>query len=472
MQHTKVDIVIHGGLVVSSTSADVASIAIKGEQIAVVGPEALMPDADSYIDATGKIVFPGLIDCHVHLGAVDDWTNGSQGAARTGLTTLMPFAAYAGASQGKFSDVVGSVVQEASNQSVLDFAPHFILTNDPTALEGLPDAMQMGIMSFKMFMTYKKRLNRMCSDEHILQAMATIAAHGGVLQVHAENGDLINYLEDKAISEGRVKPIDYPATAPPMAEIEAVGRAIMLAKVTDCPLYIVHMTTQGGLQHVKQAQSEGQRVWAETCPQYLLLSENEMERSGPFAKIGPPLRSANMVNQNALWEGAAQGYVSTIGSDHSVHPKEAKEQGWENVYVGPDGQSIPFGAPSLETLVPLMYSEGVVQRGLPVWWMARLMAENPARIFGIYPRKGVVRSGSDADLLIWDPDAEHTISEPGLLSRAGFTPYDGWQIKGKPWMTLLRGKVLLQDGKLNQPPGYGQFLPAGSPVPPIAGPVR
>jgi dihydropyrimidinase len=471
MQHSKVDMVIHGGLIASSTSADVATVAIKGEKIVLVGPQSLMPAADRYIDASGKIVFPGLIDSHVHLGAVDDWTNGSQGAALSGLTTLMPFATYAGSKQGKFADVVRNVVQEASSQSVLDFAPHFILTNDPTTLEGLPDAIKLGIMSFKMFMTYKKRLNRMCSDEQILQAMEIIAANGGILQVHAENGDLINYLEDQAISEGRVKPVDYPATAPPMAEIEAVGRVITLAGVTDCPLYIVHMTTQGGLQYVKQALSKGQRVWAETCPQYLLLSENEMERLGPFAKIGPPLRSADMVNQNALWEGAAQGYVSTIGSDHSVHPKVEKEQGWENVYIGPEGRSIPFGAPSLETLVPLMYSEGVVKRGLPVWWMARLMAENPARIFGIYPRKGVIRSGSDADLLIWDPNVERTIREADLLSRAGFTPYEGWQVKGMPWMTLLRGKVLLQDGKLHLSPGDGQFLPAGSRLPPIGGPV-
>ncbi len=471
MQQSRVDTVVHGGLVVTSTSAYEASVAIKGEQIAIVGPAEMMPPTDNSIDATGKYVFPGLIDCHVHLGVVDDWTNGSQGAALTGLTTLMPFASYAGASEGTFADAVSNVVKEVSSQSVLDIAPHFILSNDPTALAGIPDAMQRGITSFKMFMTYKKRANRMCSDEHILQAMEIVAAHGGVLQMHAENGDIINYLEDKAIAQGRVKPTDYPATAPALAEIEAVGRAIMLARVTNCPLYIVHMTTQGGLQQVKQAQSEGQRVWAETCPQYLLLTDDEMERLGPLAKIGPPLRPADLVNQNALWQGTAQGYISTIGSDHAAHPQEAKEHGWENVYVGPDGQSVPFGAPSLETLVPLMYGEGVARRGFPLWWMARVMAENPARIFGIYPRKGVIRPGSDADLLIWDSDAEHTIHGADLLGRAGFTPYEGWQVRGKPWMTLLRGKVLLQDGKLEQQPGYGRFLPAGSPMPPIAGPV-
>lgn len=471
MQGNRVDTVVHGGLVVSATTAYEASVAIKGEQITAIGPLEAMPPADSYIDATGKYVLPGAIDCHVHLGAVDDWSNGPVAAAHTGLTTIIPFASYEGASQGKLVDVVNRLVEDASAQSVVDFGLHFILTNDPTTTEGLPEAMQAGVTSFKMFMAYKKRLNRMCSDSHILKVMETVGAHGGVVQLHAENGELIDYLEDKAIAEGRVRPTDFPATAPPIAEEEAVARAIVLGRVANCPTYIVHLSTKGGLERIVQAQSEGQLIWTETCPQYLLLTEDEMERLGPFAKIGPPLRPADMVNQNALWEGSAQGYISTIGSDHSVHPKEGKDKGWDNIFVGSDGQPVPFGAPSLETLVPLAYSEGVVKRGLPIWWMARTLAENPARIFGLYPRKGVIRPGSDADLLIWDPNAERTIHAADHFGRAGFTPYEDWKVHGAPWMTLLRGKVLLKDGRLEQEPGYGQFLPAGGPVPPIAGRV-
>jgi dihydropyrimidinase len=210
-------------------------------------------------------------------------------------------------------------------------------------------------------------------------------------------------------------------------------------------------------------------VWTETCPQYLLLNEEEMERLGPLAKIGPPLRPADGVNQEALWKGTEQGYISAIGSDHAPASPERKEPGWQNIFEGPDGKPIPFGAPSLETLVPLVYSEGVVKRGFPISWMARVLAENPARIFGLYPRKGTICPGSDADLLMIDPKAEVTISATQHHGRAGFTPYEGWKVRGWPWMTLLRGQVLLNIGRLEQKPGNGKFLPAGNPTPPVAG---
>jgi len=468
----KVDTIVHGGLVVTSTSAIEAAVAIKGERIVAVGDPDTLPPADRYIEATGKYILPGAIDCHVHFGQVDDWSVGPQAAAHAGLTTIMPFHVFDPVEGKTLTQVVHEVKEEGRAKSVVDFALHLVLTNRPEALNDLPEAFGLGVTSFKMFMTYKKRVNRMCSDAHILKAMEMITAHSGLLQVHAENGELIDYLEDKAIAEGRVRPTDYPATAPPIAEAEAINRAIVLAEIANCPLYIVHLSTKAGLEHIKQAQNQGQRVWTETCPQYLLLTEEEMERLGPFAKIGPPLRSADMVNQNALWEGSAQGHISTIGSDHSVHPREAKERGWDNVFIAPDGRSIPFGAPSMETLVPLMYDEGVVKRGLPIWWMARVLAENPARLFGIYPRKGVIQPGSDADLLIWDPKPERTIHAADLHSRAGVTLYEGWKVHGNPWMTLLRGKVLLNNGKLEQQPGYGRFLTAGGPLPPLAGPVR
>lgn len=472
MKKSRVDTVIHGGTLVTASSAFAASVAIRDGIFVSIGPEDTMPQADNYIDAVGKYVLPGLIDCHVHFGTVDTWENGSVGAAHSGLTTLIPFASYEGARQGAFRDVVTSTIAEAKSQSVLDFTLHFILTNDPTSIYGLEDAIQAGVRSFKMFMTYKKRGNRQCSDEHILHAMEIIAANGGILQVHAENGDMIEFLENKAIAEGRVKPTDYPATAPPSAEEEAISRVIALARITECPLYIVHLTTKNGLERIKQAQSTGQRVWTETCPQYLLLSDDAYKTFGPFVKIGPPLRSNDMVNQQALWDGSSEGHISSIGSDHSVYPREAKEKGWDNIFVSEDGQSIPFGAASLETLVALVYSEGVVKHGLPIWWMARVLSENPARVFGIYPQKGTITPGSDADVCIWDPDAERTIHQADLFSKSGFTAYEDWLVKGKPWMTMLRGNTLLKDGKLEQQKGYGHFVPAGDPISPIAGSVK
>ncbi|HEY7651299.1 MAG TPA: amidohydrolase family protein, partial [Methylomirabilota bacterium] len=216
-------------------------------------------------------------------------------------------------------------------------------------------------------------------------------------------------------------------------------------------------------------QAEGQPVWTETCPQYLLLSDREMERWGPFAKIGPPLRPANGGDHDALWAGTERGVISSIASDHSPRVPAAKEPGRANIFVDAQGRPIPFGAPSLETLVPLVYGEGVVKRGMPLTWMARVLAENPARIFGLFPRKGAIRVGADADLTIIDPDADATIRVADHHGIAGWTLYEGWKARGRPWMTILRGQVLLNQGRLEQKPGYGQFLARTGPVAPLAG---
>jgi len=235
----------------------------------------------------------------------------------------------------------------------------------------------------------------------------------------------------------------------------------------------VHLSTRLGLERIKRAQSEGQAVWCETCPQYLLLTDREMERLGPFAKIGPPLRPADGPDRAALWAGSEQGFIAAVASDHSPRVPAAKEPGRKNIFVDAAGKPIPFGAPSLETLVPLAYSEGVVRRGLPITWLARVMAENPARIFGLYPRKGAIRVGADADLTIWDPAPEWTIRSADHLGIAAFTPYEGWAVRGKAWMSLVRGEVLLApDGSLDQKPGYGRYLARIGPQPPLAGAVR
>jgi dihydroorotase-like cyclic amidohydrolase len=313
----------------------------------------------------------------------------------------------------------------------------------------------------------------MVSDEFIARTMERLAALGGLCQLHCENGDVLCYLEDKAIAEGRTAPTDFPPTCPDWTEEEAINRAILIGRMTDCPVYVVHLSTRLGPERIKRAQAEGQRVWTETCPQYLLLTDREMERLGPFAKIGPPLRPHDGPDRAALWAGSEAGFIATVASDHSPRVPEAKEPGRRNIFVDAEGKPIPFGAPSLETLVPLMYSEGVVNRGLPIQWMARVLAENPARIFGLYPRKGAIRIGADADLTIWDPEPSWSIERARHLGIAGFTPYEGWTVRGRPWMTLLRGQVLLnREGVLEQKPGYGRYLPRTGPVPPVGGAVR
>ncbi len=469
----RVDTVVRGGLVVTAADAYEASLAIRDGRIVAIGPEGDLPPAERVIDASGKYVLPGAIDCHVHLGPeYDDWRGGPIAAAHAGLTTLIGFALYDDGARETLPQAIHRLREETEALSVLDFGFHFILNNQPYILDGIPEAVRLGVTSFKLFMTYKKRPNRMCSDAMIAAAMERIGASGGICQLHCENGDVLCHLEDKYIAAGKIHPRYFPETCPPWTEEEAINRAVHLGELTGCPVYVVHLSTQLGLERIKQAQAMGQRVWTETCPQYLLLTDAEMERWGPLAKIGPPLRPAGGPDRDALWRGSEQGYIAAVASDHSPRAKPLKEPGWKNIFVGPDGKPIPFGSPSLETLVPLVYSEGVVNRGLPLTWMARVLAENPARMFGLYPKKGSIRVGADADLLIWDPEASGTIRVADHKGMAGWTLYEGWKVKGRPWMTLLRGRTLLNQGRLEQAPGYGRYLARGAPLPPLAGAVH
>jgi dihydropyrimidinase len=468
----RVDTLVRGGRVVTASDIVETAVAIQGETIVAIGPEALLPPAERVIDAHGKYVLPGLIDCHLHVGPeYDDWKTAPLAAARTGLTTLLPFVI--GDEGETLPKALRRLREEAEAHSVLDFGFHFILNHEPAILDGIPEAVSLGVTSFKLFMTYKKRGKRMVSDEFIAKTMERLAPLGGVCQLHCENGDILCYLEDKAIAEGRTAPTDFPPTCPDWTEEEAINRAILIARLTGCPMYVVHLSTRLGLERIKRAQAEGQRVWTETCPQYLLLTDKEMERWGPFAKIGPPLRPAEGPDRAALWTGSELGFISTIASDHAPRVPAAKEPGRRNIFVDAEGKSIPFGAPSLETLASLVYSEGVAKRGLPITWMARVMSENPARIFGLYPRKGAIRVGADADLTIWNPEAEWTIQHAQHLGIAGFTPYEGWAVRGRAWMTLLRGRTVLNpDGTVEQKPGYGRYLARSSPRAPLAGAAR
>ena len=472
MPDARVDTIVRGGQVVTSSQVYDAAIAISGEKIVALGPESLLPPADRYIDAEGKLVLPGLIDCHGHLDRIDDYALGSRAAAYAGLTTLIPFGNYDVEADEPLPAAIHRTREEVNAAALVDFGFHFILQNRPSILNGLRQAMELGVKSYKMFMTYKKRPYRMCDDDYICKTMEMVAAGGGLLQLHCESGNIIEYLENKLIAEGHTHPTDFPAACPDWAEEEAINRAIQMGAATRCPTYVVHLSTQLGLERIKRAQAIGQTVWTETCPHYLLLSDAEMASKGPLAKIGPPLRPDGGPDREALWRGLELGQTSIVSSDHAPYPYDLKQVGWDNIFVTPDGASVPFGSPGIETIVSLMYSEGVVKRELPIWWLARVMSENPARIFGLYPRKGTIQVGSDADLLIMDPAGDRIITAKDHQSNAGYSLFEGWQVKGRPWMTLLRGQVLLNQGKLEQKPGYGRFLSCEGPRAPIGGPVR
>ncbi len=315
------DLLVRGGRVVTPNEVLETAVGVSDGRIVALGAESMLPPAERTIDATGKYVLPGLIDCHVHLGAVyDDWHTGPVAAAHAGLTTLLSFVEYDDQARETLPQALKRLRDEAGSQAVIDFGFHFILNNQPYILDGLAEAFEQGVTSYKIFMTYKRRPNRMCSDEFIAQVMEKIAALGGICQLHCENGDILYHLENKSIAAGKVKPTDFPATCPPWTEEEAINRAILIGEMTKCPVYVVHLSTKGGLERIKAAQARGQRVWTETCPQYLLLTEKEMESWGPLAKIGPPLRPVGGGDGDALWGGSREGYIATVASDHSPRP--------------------------------------------------------------------------------------------------------------------------------------------------------
>jgi dihydropyrimidinase len=466
-----IDLVVHGGRVALSGMVAETAIAINGERIVAIGDPNALPPARTYIDVTGKDVLPGIIDAHSHLG-YDDWSSLPLSSAYGGITTTVPFV---GALGGK--DSIGEIVRfhraEAERHSVLDTAFHAYLFprggDDPMSMiGGIEEGIHLGTRSFKMFMAYRKD-GIMCGDDFLFRAFKALAAHDGVPMVHAENGDLIDAIEEQLIADGKVGPEYYHDSRPPEAEAEAVASAASLAAVARSPLYVVHLSTEIGLNVIRQRQQAGQRLWTETCPQYLALSNDDLIKRGAFAKIAPPLRHPSDVD--AMWRGLREGWIPVAASDHSPHDPALKAQGASNMFYLPHGAAVPFGMPGAETLLSVLYTEGVVKRHLPLWWLGRVLSENPARIFGLYPRKGVIAPGSDADLTIVDPAQRRTIAGRDLHSRTGYSIYEGQQLSGYPMLSLLRGQVLLKDGTVQQQEGYGCYLSAGPSLPPIQGPA-
>ena len=454
---TRVDTIIRGGQVVTSSQVLDAAVAIQGEKIVAVAPEHLLPPADRVIDAEGKFVLPGLIDAHVHLDGHDDYALGALAAAYAGMTTLIPFGNYTLDGDETLPQAGHRIREEINASAVVDFGFHFILQNRPSILRSLPEAMDMGFKSFKMFMTYKKRPGRMCDDDYICEAMEMVARGGGVLQLHCESGNIIEYLENKLIADGHTHPEFFPVACPDgPRKRPSTAPSPWPGPPAAPPMSSTSAPTWGW------SASSRRRRWASPsgprpARSTLLLSDAEMARVGPLAKIGPPLRPEDGPDRDALWAGLQRGHISIVASDHSPHPQELKKPGWDNIFVTPDGASVPFGSPGIETLAPLMYSEGVVKRGMPITWLARIMAENPARVFGLYPRKGVIQPGADADLLILDPGVDRVITAGDHMSNADYTCSRAGKSPAAVHDPPPR-QVLLNDGKLEQRPGYGQFM--------------
>lgn len=439
-------IIVRGGSVVTANGVQPSDIAIDDGKISAVGRD-LDLQSDKTIDATGLLVFPGIIDVHTHPVYLDDLASLPVTAAHGGVTTVIHFA-YAKPGEG-LMDTIHHFQEEAEAVSVLDFALHGGLFDPASQSHEIPLAMEVGVTSHKMFMTYAK-LGWMTDDYQLMRTLDILGRVGGMGMVHAENGLATDYLQDKTNEAGEDPLEVFVATRPAILEAEAIHRAIAMAQVAGCPLYIAHMTARLGVEAVARARTNGYRVYAETCPQYLTLTEDALHEQGPLVKMGPPIRSED--DRQALWQGLADGMLDTIASDHAA---KAKERGDEFF-------SAPYGSPQVETMLTLAYQGGVQEGRISPARLVQVMSENPARIFGLYPQKGAIQPGSDADLVLFDPSMEMQIANETQHSNATYTAYEGMTVRGTPILSMQRGEILLEKGEIRARSGRGRFLKTSS----------
>jgi dihydropyrimidinase len=438
------DLLVKNGTLVTGQGIRCVDVAVRGERIAAIGPDLSAQDCRRVIDATGKYIFPGIIDVHVHPVYLDDVEASSRIAAYGGTTTLLHFA-YA--RQGdSLVQKVSEMLEDAQKRSHLDFSLHGGIWEAAKQVPEIPQVMKMGIRTFKFFMTYLKQ-GWYTDDYQLSKAMDLLAELGGMAMVHAENGGGIDYLEDKYLKGPKASAKYFNTSRPAAFEEEAIFRAICLAEVMGCKLYIPHVTSARALRPIRRAQEEGLPVFAETCPQYLTLTEKIIEERGALAKIGPPIRS--QADQEALWKALREGTLMVVASDHA--PKQKDPNG--------DFLTQGFGAPQIETLLPVTYDWGINQGRISLVRLVQVLCENPARIFGLYPRKGTLAVGSDADLVIYNPTREFTIRKENQHSNVGYTLYEGRKVLGWPEMSFQRGQPVMENGEIVRQQGCGQFLP-------------
>lgn len=440
----KYDAVICKGRVVTAFGIRRADVGIAGEKIVAVEPKLSEKEANQVINASGMYVMPGVIDVHVHPVYEDDLGGASVTAAYGGTTTLIHFA-YAKPGM-KLIDTIKNYQEQGIQKSYLDFGIHGALFDASSQIQEIPKAFELGVTSFKMFMTYAK-LKWMTDDYHLTAAMDCIAGCGGLAMVHAEDGLVTDYLEDRSLNRGEDQKKVFLKTRPDYLEADAIFRALSIASITHCPLYIVHLSTGRSILPLQQAKEEGQVFYVETCPQYLTMTDATLQKLGPLAKIGPPLRTEK--DRLALWKAIQKGVIDVVASDHAPKTKKVDDAFFE----------APYGSPQSETMLTVTYDEGVNKGRIKLNQLVQIFSENPAKIFGLYPKKGCIRKGSDADLVVFDPNHRHTLSQSTQHSGAPYTLYEGRRCLGKPILTMQRGKILVQDGELKGKPGEGKFLP-------------
>ncbi|KAA9151672.1 dihydropyrimidinase [Amycolatopsis acidicola] len=449
---------IKGGTVLSPAGGVPADVLVEGEQIAAVTAPGVFGTADIVFDATGKYVLPGGIDAHTHMEmpfggtfSSDTFETGTTAAAWGGTTTIIDFAVQAKGTS--LQSTLDKWHEKADGNCVIDYGFHMIVSdvNDST-LKEMRTCIDAGVSSFKMFMAYPGVFYS--TDGEILRAMHQARETGGTIMMHAENGIAIDELVAQAIAEGRTDPVEHGYTRPSALEGEATSRAITLARVTGSPLYIVHLSAAEALSAVAEAKDAGQNVFAETCPQYLYLSIEDLAKPGfEGAKYvaSPPLREKK--HQGDLWRGLRTNDLSVVSTDHCPFCfKDQKELGRG------DFSKIPNGIPGVEHRMDLLH-QGVVAGEISLGRWVETCSATPARMFGLYPRKGVIAPGSDADIVIYDPAAKQTLSAETHHMAVDYSAYEGFELSGKVDTVLSRGKAVVSPSGFGAKPGDGKFLP-------------
>ncbi len=450
MSSSQFDTAIVGGLVADSNRVQRLDIGINDGRVTERAASIDSGRAARVIDASGRYVLPGAIDAHFHPQYGDNLETGSLAAAHGGITTLVAFVyAYKGLEIGQAID---EFLEGDGSRSVVDFGLHLGVVNPADTVEQIPDAGKRGVRSLKFFLAYRKR-GMMIDDDQFLRAMELVRELDGIAMVHAENGLAIDHLEKTFIAQSKTSVEWFERSRPKRLEYEAVFRAIQLAAVAKCPLYLVHQTTAEGAQMVAAARAEGQFVIGETCPQYLFWTNDDLVEYGPVGVLAPPYRT--VADQEHLWKAIASGEISVVGSDHAPHDKRELE----NVF------SVPVGTPQVETMLGLVFDRGVNQGRITLPRLVAALSENPARAFGLFPQKGSLEVGSDADVVIIDPNLPAEIRAENLHSSMKYPSiYEGWRTLGRHIHTLQRGRDVFVDGGVVAAHGDGRFLESGPPL--------
>jgi dihydropyrimidinase len=448
---------IKGGRVVTAQKDVIEDLLIEDDKITRTGNLGDYP-AEQVIDASGKLVIPGGIDPHTHFDlpsmgtvGVDDFFTGTAAAAVGGTTTIIDFP-----TQNRGEDPRVSLEEwfgRSEGKTAVDWAFHQIITDlSGPYLSSLQALMEEGVSSFKLFMAYPDAL--MLDDGSILRALQWTRDHGGLVMLHCENGPAIEVLVQQALAGRQTEPIYHALTRPSTVEGEATSRAIALAQVAQVPVYVVHLSARESLQAVRGARQRGLPVYAETCPHYLLLSDDDLRSPGfQGAKYvcSPPLRPAS--HQEPLWQGLASGDLQLVSTDHAPFNFSGQKEMGRN-----DFSKIPNGMPGVEWRMNLLYHFGVGQGRFSLNRWVEITSTNAAKLFGLYPQKGEIAPGSDADLVIFDPDHEHTLTAENQMTSCDYNPYEGLTLRGAPERVLLRGGTVVEDGKFVGRAGMGRFI--------------